>query len=157
MSSIPGQPQFTRQSCNCSLCAFATSYYDCFGGQAFTLWAVPGYIERWELPGGLYSSSGNPVSILSWRTRSCTQRKWKIPRAATETQRSHINKNYFKKEGVVDRVCRISYQLCSCFSVLIFLFLLHLASEPGICSSGRVASPAPFSLVHQQWDSSSVG
>ena len=28
------------------------------------------------------------------------QRRWKIPRAETETKCSHINKNYFKKEGV---------------------------------------------------------
>ena len=101
-------------------------------------------------------SSGNLVSILSWRTRShMPQRKWKIPRAATETQRSHINKNYFKKEGVGVTVSAESHtNSVSCFSqALIFScsFCIWRQNQASVTRAG-MASPSSFqSCATSRW------
>ena len=106
-------------------------------------------------------SSGNLVSILSWRTRShMPQRKWKIPRAATETQRSHINKNYFKKEGVGVTVSAESHtNSVSCFSqALIFScsFCIWHQNQASVPRAG-VASPSSFQSCPPAGGDSSSG
>ena len=101
-------------------------------------------------------SSGNPVLILSWRTRShMPPRRWKIPRAATETQRSHINKNYFKKEDVGVTVSAESHtNSVSCFlQALIFScsFCIWHQNQASVTRAG-MASPSSFqSCATSRW------